>query len=504
VPTTEPRPPRKRLLIFVVAYFAESTLEEVLERIPRELFSTYDCEILVIDDASEDRTLAIGRAYKERHPDLRLKVLRNQFNQGYGGNQKLGYTYAIKERFDVVVMLHGDAQYAPEEIPRLCDPVARGEAEALFGSRMMERGAALRGGMPLYKFVGNKILTNVQNRILGTQLSEFHSGYRAYAVSALAQIPFQINSNDFHFDTEIIIQLVNLKARIVEVPIPTHYGDEICRVDGMKYAKDVLIASLKNAAHRRGVLYQRRFDVKKGREHYDLKLGYPSSHTYALEAIPPGSRVVDMGGEPGGISQELVKTGCHVKLISELPAVSSSKEVQVETADLDSGAPIDVRDVDYILLLDVIEHLSNPEEFIDRLRSGFDFRQRTIVLSTPNVAFFVQRLQLLLGQFNYGRAGILDLTHRRLFTFRGLVQLLDDAGFKNVEVKGIPAPFPKALGDGPLARLALKTNLALIRLSKSLFSYQIFVTAKGTPTPEFVLEDTKRRESEDHSEKASA
>lgn len=495
-PLLLPRDPmqKKRLLIFIVAYYAESTLEQVLDRIPRSLFDEFDCEILVIDDASKDRTLEIGRSYRDRHTGLKLRVLRNELNQGYGGNQKLGYTYAIQEKFDVVVLLHGDAQYAPEELPRMCRPVAEGEAEALFGSRMMVEGAALKGGMPLYKFVGNKILTAAQNAILGTKLSEFHSGYRAYAVSALSRIPFHLNSNDFHFDTEIIIQLVNLKARIAEIPIPTYYGDEICRVDGLRYAKDVMLATLKNAAHKRGVLYQRRFDVEPGNAQYDLKLGYASSHTYAVDAVPAGTRVIDIGGGPGEMARQLADKGCDVRIVDQFAPAISHPKISYEVTDLDAGKPIDVRDTDCILLLDIIEHLSNPEAFLDQLRTSFDFRPRKLVLSTPNIAFLVQRLQLLLGQFNYGKVGILDITHKRLFTFRGLKQLLDDAGFKNIEIRGVPAPFPKVLGTGLLGRTAVQINLGLIRLSPTLFSYQIFVTATGTPTAQFVLEDTKRRE----------
>ena len=119
-------------------------------------------------------------------------------------------------------------------------PLVRGECDAVLGSRMMDRGAARRGGMPLYKRMGNRILTRVENRMLGTSLTEFHSGYRAYNVRALRDIPFEHNTDDFDFDTQIIIQLVHAGKRIMEIPIPTYYGDEICYVNGMRYAKDVV------------------------------------------------------------------------------------------------------------------------------------------------------------------------------------------------------------------------------------------------------------------------
>jgi glycosyltransferase involved in cell wall biosynthesis len=218
---------RKRLLIFIVAYNAESTIEKVLRRIPSSLHSD-EVEVLIIDDSSKDDTFLEGLRYQQRNSEFKITVLRTPENQGYGGNQKLGYRYAIDNNFDFVALIHGDGQYAPEKLPALLAPLVQGQADAVFGSRMIDKRAARRGGMPFYKWIGNQILTAFQNRMLCTNLSEFHSGYRLYSTAALAQIPFEKNTNDFHFDTEIIIQLVLKKLRIVELPIPTFYGDEIC------------------------------------------------------------------------------------------------------------------------------------------------------------------------------------------------------------------------------------------------------------------------------------
>lgn len=486
---------KPRLLIFVIAYHAETTLRQVLERIPRSIFHELECEILVVDDASTDRTFEIGCEYRDAHPDIPLTVLRNEFNQGYGGNQKVGYAYAIAHNFDFVAMVHGDGQYAPEKLPELVQPLVRGQADAVFGSRMMTRFGALRGGMPLYKYVGNKILTTMQNALLGSKLSEFHSGYRIYSVPALQRVPFQLNSNDFHFDTEIIIQFMNAKLRILEISIPTYYGDEISRVNGMKYAKDVTLATIKNVLHRSGLLYQRRFDTAvEDNTHYDLKLGYPSSHSYAIDAVEPGAKVLDIGSGPLGVASELVKKGCRVAVVDQYaPPPGGSPEIGVHVQNLNDPLAFDV-DADYVLMLDVIEHMESPEKFLEAFRKKLDFRPRTVVMTTPNVAFVVQRLMLLLGQFNYGKKGILDRTHTRLFTFRSFKQLLKDAGLRICEVKGVPAPFPMVLGNGLLGKLAVNTNLVLIRFSKTLFSYQIYVRAETTPDLEFVLAAAGRSE----------
>ena len=190
---------KPRLLILVVAYAAEKTIQSVLSRIPGGLIDEYHVEVLVIDDASADRTFE--RADEVRNPDVlpfALHVLTNPVNQGYGGNQKLGYHFAVQKDFDFVALLHGDGQYAPERLPDLVQPLRDDEADAVFGSRMLTRGAALKGGMPLYKFVGNKILSWFENRMLRTSLSEFHSGYRVYSVEALKRIPWQLNTDQFH------------------------------------------------------------------------------------------------------------------------------------------------------------------------------------------------------------------------------------------------------------------------------------------------------------------
>ena len=486
---------RPRLLVFVIAYYAEATLRTVLERIPPGVFERYRCEILIVDDASKDRTLDIGKEYQRAHPHIPMTVLRNEYNQGYGGNQKIGYAYAVANKFDFVAMVHGDGQYAPEELERLLEPLRANEADAVFGSRMLSGFGALKGGMPLYKFAGNKVLTRLQNAMLGTRLSEFHSGYRIYAVRALEAVHFRMNSNDFHFDTEIIIQLLNSGKRIAELPIPTYYGDEICRVNGMKYAKDVLWATLQNVAHRSGFLQQRRFESKEqSNTPPELKLGYASSHTWGLEAVPHGAKVLDIGDS--GTAPELRRKDCDVTIVDQHTPEVPARDSRVIPQDLNDPPRFDAREYEVVIMLDVIEHLADPERFLERLRAQLDHEPKKLVLTTSNIAFFVQRLMLLGGQFNYGRLGILDRTHRRMFTFRSIRHLLRDNGFKIKTIKGVPAPFPKVLGAGPLGKAAVAFNLGLIRLAPTVFSYQIFIEAESTPDVDFLVRDAVSRSTE--------
>ncbi len=478
-----------RILIFLVAYEAQSSLEKVLDRIPQEVFD-YDTEILVIDDSSKDNTFKIGIIYS-KNQKYAIKILYNNENQGYGGNQKLGYSYAVRNKFDIVVLLHADGQYAPECVPMLIKPIIDNEADAVMGSRMIKSGDALKGGMPLYKYVGNKVLTKIQNILLSTDLSEFHSGYRVYRVSTLAKIPFQYNTNNFHFDTEIIIQLVFGNFRIKELPIPTFYGDEICRVNGTKYAKNVVIATLMSLFHKFNIFYDRKFDIDINiNTFYDLKLGYLSSHTVPLNAIPQGSRVLDIGCGPGGFARELRKKDCKIDGMDIYEPEDKALFENYFCWDTSKWFfNFDISPYDFILLLDVIEHFTKPEAFLDSLRINAKIKQPKLIITTGNVAFFVIRLQLLLGHFNYGKQGILDLTHTKLYTFKTLRKLFTQCGFKIEKMTGIPAPFPKILGVNLFSKFLLKINSLLILVSKGLFSYQIFMTATPITTVDALLDE---------------
>jgi len=486
---------KPRLLILIVAYNAERTITAVLARVPHLLAEEYQVEVLVLDDSSQDRTFEQSRVVqRDGALPFPLHVLFNPVNQGYGGNQKIGYHFAIQQRFDFVALIHGDGQYAPECLPDLVRPLRDGKADAVFGSRMLEKGGALRGGMPLYKFVGNRILSRFQNRMLGASLSEFHSGYRVYSVAALEKIPFQLNTNDFHFDTEIIIQLTLGGMRIAELPIPTYYGDEICRVNGLKYAWDVTKAAIVARSQQLGLFYDRRFDCEPAgaaNAHYEPKLEYASPHTAALELVPPGSRVLDLGCAGGYVGASLrQQKNCRVTGVDMFPLGPGVELDAFVLQDLNDGIPpLNFSNFDYVLLLDVIEHLSSPEQFIERLRQALKLAPATkLLVSTANIGFFINRLMLLLGQFNYGKRGILDLTHARLFTFESFRRLFEQGGFRVREVRGIPGPFALVFGRGLLGRAIMTINNACVRFARGLFSYQIFLVVEPFPSLEYLLQ----------------
>lgn len=481
---------RLKVLIFIVAYNAENKIVSVIDRIPRVLADKYDLSLLIIDDCSKDETQRVAFNYLEKGFWCSSLVLRNPENQGYGGNQKIGYSYAISNGFDVVVLLHGDGQYAPECLPTLLAPFeAEDKPGAVFGSRMLNRRDALKGGMPLYKFVGNQILTGLQNRLLGSSLSEFHSGYRLYSVSALEKIPFDLNTNDFHFDTEIIVQLFFSQAEVVELPIPTFYGDEVCHVDGFNYAWDVTRASVKARLIRMGIFYDPKFAVQVADGvNYVSKFEFQSTHSVAFAQIPARSVVLDLGCADGYLSEKLhQEKECEVFSV-DVSAGRSVPGCTYQACDLNNSLPdVPWARLDVVVLLDVIEHLARPEEFLARLRSKLSGNDKVkVIVSSGNVCFFVTRLMMFLGQFNYGRRGILDITHTRLFTVGSLERLLRYAAYQVSDRHYVPAPYPLAIGLNALSKLMVWGNSLLARIFPGMFAYQSLYVIKPRPGIEWL------------------
>jgi glycosyltransferase involved in cell wall biosynthesis len=489
------KPPNmKKLLIFIVAYNAEKTIESVCRRIPGKISELADTEVLIIDDCSNDKTFEKANTCKVKtltgeRPPL---VLRNPVNLGYGGNQKVGYKFAIDNGFDYVALLHGDGQYAPEVLPELFLGFLEDDADVVFGSRMLIKGDARKGKMPLYKYIGNKLLTSFQNKLLGLRLSEYHTGYRLYSIKALKQIPFQLNTNDFHFDTEIIIQFSFSGQKIVEKPIPTFYGDEVCHVNGMKYAFDVAKASTAAYLANLSLFYDVKYDCKvEGSEHYVSKLEFDSTHKIVIDSISDCQNILDLGCGPGHVGGAIKKLGKKVTGVDQFPPeIELDRFIQF---NLDEGLPdIDFSQFDAILLLDLIEHLSAPEKFLLALHESGLKSGTKIVVTTGNIGFILSRITHLFGMFNYGKRGILDMTHHRLFTISSLKKLVRQTNFKTNNVRGVPVPFPLAIGNNFVSKLLLMINRMLIAFHKGLFSFQFILFIESYPSLQLLLDDAKR------------
>ena len=240
------------IVVVMPARNAARTLERTVSGIPTEWVD----EIILVDDKSTDNTVDVAR-------DLPINVIWHPHNVGYGGNQKTCYLQALQRDADVVVMLHPDGQYEPTLIPEMVIPILRGEADLVLGSRLAEPGMARAGGMPLYKYVANRGLTAVENRLLGTSLSEMHTGYRAYSRELLLQVPFLRNALDFSFDSEMLMQSVHLGFRVAEVPARTRYFGDASSISlrpSVVYGIKTLWAGARLVLHRNGIVRSRKFE----------------------------------------------------------------------------------------------------------------------------------------------------------------------------------------------------------------------------------------------------
>ena len=468
-----------RIGIVVVAYNAASTLARVLDRIPPEFRDRID-GVYIGDNHSEDSTYLVGLGYQQAVGDLPLTIVRHEANLGYGGNQQAGYRWAIDQGFDIVVLLHADGQYAPEFLPEIVKPLERGEADAVFGSRMMTPGGARRGGMPLYKVFGNTVLTTMQNTMVGEHLSEWHSGYRAYSVATLAELPFERLSGDYNFDTQIILQLHEAKKRIVELPIPTYYGEEISYVNGMKYARQCAHDVVRYRAHKMGLgngemAFNSLDDDYEGEDAERIH-----DRIVRWFAHRPPCRVLDLGCGDGDLDRRLGDLGHHVTGVDRVKhdGVGARVEQFVE-ADLEHGVPDEVgADFDVVVVADVLGHVRDPAALLTaaaaRLRRG-----GSILVSVSNFVHWYPRGRVMLGRFDYDRRGALDRGHLRFFTRRSAERCFAavDLEVRAVDAVGLPVDVLAHRASGREASTKVTRALhvadrAGIALSPSLFAYQ--------------------------------
>ncbi len=231
-----------KTIVVLPAYEAEKTLEQTVREIPREVVD----EIILVDDASSDKTVQIAKS-------LGIIVEQHSMNKGYGGNQKTCYTLALERHADIIVMLHPDYQYDPKLIPHFIDFIEGNYFDVMLGTRIRTRKEALAGGMPKYKYVANRILTFFQNVITGQNLSEWHTGMRAYKREVLQTINFKNNSDDFVFDSQVLFQIVEHGFRIGEIPVPVRYFPEASSINfarSLRYGLATVLVGLKYLVRR--------------------------------------------------------------------------------------------------------------------------------------------------------------------------------------------------------------------------------------------------------------
>ncbi len=247
---------KPKVIVVMPAYNAERTLRMTYEELPKDIVSS----VILVDDGSRDETLTIAR-------ELGLEVFLHNRNYGYGANQKTCYTEALKAGAEIIVMVHPDYQYDPRLVPQIVEPISKGEADVVFGSRL-KLGTALKEGMPWWKYYSNRFLTGIENLTFGLHLSEFHTGYRAFRREVLERCNYTMNDDGFIFDQEIVAQVVATNYRIAEIPVPTRYFAEASSasfVASCVYGFKILWLVFRYVLHRRGLIKSRQFESLRAR-----------------------------------------------------------------------------------------------------------------------------------------------------------------------------------------------------------------------------------------------
>lgn len=247
---------KPKVVVIMPAYNAAKTLRMTYRELPHEMVDL----VLLVDDGSSDETVEIAR-------QLNLELFIHNRNYGYGGNQKTCYIEALKEGADIVVMVHPDYQYDPTFLPQIIEPIKSGEAEVVLGSRLMGE-SPVKQGMPWWKYLGNRVLTRIENLGFGLRLTEYHTGYRAFNKQVLETINFHSNSDGFIFDQEVIAQIVEAKFRIREVSVPTRYFPEASSASFIAsaiYGLGILWLVLRYSLHKSNILPQKKFQSLRRR-----------------------------------------------------------------------------------------------------------------------------------------------------------------------------------------------------------------------------------------------
>jgi 2-polyprenyl-3-methyl-5-hydroxy-6-metoxy-1,4-benzoquinol methylase len=463
--------------IIVVTYKHSLVLESTLSRIPKEILGNIT-EILILDDASPDFDSALSQRLNIDFNSTKLTFVHHEVNKGYGGNQKFGYNYAIDNKWDFAILLHGDGQYAPELIPKIVGILLDQKPIFVFGSRMQIRSGALRGGMPKYKFFGNIILSKIQNLLTNSNFSEWHSGYRAYSVEFLSKLNFKHFSNYFDFDTQIMLAAIEAEGLIEEFPIPTYYGSEISRVNGIIYAYKVILASIHYKLFKMGFRPFKFFNFLISDYPFSKKLG--SSHQifkYLIEKDTP-KKILDIGCGNENFFDKLQLSELYYLGIDKniAPGLYSFDQKKIEFKNIDLESPNEIKNLketfDIIILGDVLEHLKEPQIILEKLR--YVSNQNTkLLISVPNINFWYPRIRIALGLFNYDQRGPLDQTHLRFFRASTLTQLLRENNYVVEKYVSSRSPF-SIINFYPISlilRIPLFFQLSLLR-------YQVITVAK--------------------------
>lgn len=441
----------RRIGILLLDPWPGTSRKLVLDRIPAVVWN--NLEEVVTFGESDDRP--------------KVTTLPKPVDAGPGALRKAAFAYFIERGFDVFVVLRSDGRYPPELLSNLYRPIIADQADAVFGSPNGNHGGPLNG---------------LEKMMIGLELTNFHCGYRAYRVSALRAIKWQRLSDGETFDLELVLKLKHQNFRIRELAIPGNCGPPA-----------PFLRTLKQTAKTVYRYRQTRLSVKRYPEfeeyfvHYPVKESKRSSHAYAESLVGTGHDVLDIGCGEGILAATLIRNGNRITGADILPHVANESVLeQYFSVDLNTGIEpmlkaLGGKTFDRVLLLDIIEHLLQPEPLLRQMQRLLKPGGQ-LILSVPNIANIIIRLSLLFGRFDYTERGILDKTHVRFFTRKTLKRMLAEIGYRIVEERETVMPIELFFGlpaSNPLMRFGNEVLGVFTRLLPGLFGYQLMVVLQS-------------------------
>lgn len=499
IQTNNASQPAGQIMILLVPTLVDDALLNLLEKIPNQLTQDAQVDFVLLDRTTDGKLAQLAAHWVGQKQFERWTLLHNPTRHGYGGNQKLGFRLAIDRGYDFVIHFLADGRYDPSDLLRFVEQWRENPSDVLLGDRLSEQ-VQFKRDMPPLRRLANRLLAWYQNRMAHANLTDFHCALRGYRTRFLKTIPFEINTNAMHFDSHLLLQAHCINANITQIPVNyLHHSGTPYRA-GFGYAWDVFKAATQYRMHQMGMLCSLSYRDLRPTKYQDKTTDFKSSHQLALKLVRQiaPQTVTDIGCGPGFVARHCQEAGIRVTGLDMYPplegAMSAFHKVVLEAESL----PVDPFASDAVLMLDIIEHLAHPEEFLLGMRNnsvslGQDGKERTLILSTPNIAFIIPRLNLLFGRFNYAERGILDITHKRLFTRKSLRQCLEICGYQIDKIYPVGLAF-EVVFEGVLGKLLARLAWVAACVLPTVFAAQFLVVCHPTPGLKQILADSRGKQ----------